>query len=123
MNGRRIRKTVSAANTKTFHFRPEHLCHAFQNKFAHLAWDTDLRLADTSTVAVPLYSDQQTIGSAGHWWQWQYRGLYQSGYRTGTDLEWLPKGKVRDSFTPLQLDVFYALWEAYQARDCCPRPP
>ena len=26
------------------------------------------------------------------------------------------------SFTPLQLDVFHALWETYKKRDCRPRP-
>ena len=122
MSGRRIRRrTVSAANIKTFHLRPERLRHAFEDEFAHLAWGADLGLADTSTVAVPLYTltDRQAIESTGSGWEWQYRGLYQSG----TESEWLPEEEVRDSFTPLQLDVFHALWEAYKGSDCRPRPP
>lgn len=34
--------------------------------------------------------------------------------------EWL-KEDIRDSSTPLQLDVFHLLWETYQNRDCRPR--
>ena len=30
---------------------------------------------------------------------------------------------MRDSFTPLQLNVFHALWEAYKGGDRRPRPP
>ena len=70
-------------------------------------------LADTSTVAVPLYTltDPQAVGSTGNGWEWQYRGLYQGG----TESEWLPEGEVRDSLNSLQLDV--------QGKDCRPRPP
>ena len=121
LSGRRTRRrTVSAANIKTFHVRPEHLRHAFEDQFAHLAWGTGLGLADTSTVAVPLYTltGRRAIEGTGAGWEWQYRGRYQSG----VEAEWLPEGEVRDSFTPLQLDVFHALWEAYKRKDCHPRP-
>ena len=55
----------------------------------------------------------------GTGWEWQYRGRY----RSGVESEWLPEGEVRDSFSPLQLDVFTALWEAYKGDGCRPRPP
>ena len=40
----------------------------------------------------------------------------------GSETEWLQEEEVRDSFTPLQLDVFHTLWEAYKGQDCRPRP-
>ena len=30
--------------------------------------------------------------------------------------------EVKDSFTPLQLDVFHAIWEVYQVADCSSKP-
>ena len=33
-----------------------------------------------------------------------------------------PEDEVKDSSTPLQLDVFYARWEVYQVADCSPKP-
>ena len=64
MSGRRIRRrTVSAAYIKAFYLRPEHLRHAFEDEFAHLAWGADLEFADISTVVVPLY----TLRPAGRW--------------------------------------------------------
>ena len=122
MSGRRTRRrTVSAAHVKTFYLRPEHLRHAFEDEFAHLAWGADLELAHTSTGAVPLYTltDRQSVGSTGNGCEWQYRGLCQGG----TESECLPEEDVRDSFTPLQLDVFHALWESYTGGDLRPRPP
>ena len=87
---------------------------------AHLAWGADLGLAGISTVAVLLYTltDRQAVGSPGGAWEWQYKGLYQNG----TESEWLQEEEVRDSFTPLQLDVFHALWETYKGQDGRPRP-
>ena len=122
MSGRRIRRrTVSAAYIKAFYLRPEHLRHAFENEFAHLAWGADLELEDTSTVAVPLYTltDLQAVGSTGNGWEWQYRGLHQGG----AESEWRLEGEVRDSFSSLQLDVFHTLWEVYKRGGCHPRPP
>ena len=69
MSVRRIRmRTVSAAHIKAFYLRPEHVRRAFEDEFAHLAWGSDLRLADTSTEAVPLYTltDRQAVGSTGN---------------------------------------------------------
>ena len=34
----------------------------------------------------------------------------------------MTEDEAKDSFTPLQLDVFHAMWETYQTVDCRPRP-
>ena len=40
--GRRIkRSTISAAHIKAFYLRLEHLRHAFEDEFTHLAWGAD----------------------------------------------------------------------------------
>ena len=36
----------------------------------------------------------------------------------GTESQWLSEEGARDSFTPLQLDDFYALWETYNGAEC-----
>ena len=36
--------------------------------------------------------------------------------------QWLSEEKARESFTPLQLDVFHALWETYYGAVCEARP-
>ena len=121
LRGRRIRgRVVAAASMKIFHERPERLRHDFEVDFAHLAWGADLGLAGISTVAVPLYTltDRQAVGSPGDAWGWQYKGRYQ----IRTESEWLKEEEIRDSFTPLQLDVFHALWETYKGQGCRPRP-
>ena len=121
MSGRRIRgRVASAANIKAFHERPEHMRHDFEDEFGHLAWGEDLGLGSTSTVAVPLYTltDRKAVGDPGGAWDWHYKGRYQSG----AESEWLEEEEIRDSFTPLQLDVFHALWETYKDPGCRPRP-
>ena len=77
-------------------------------------------MAGISTVTVPLYTvtDRQAMGSPGAAWKWQYKGRYQNG----TGSEWLQEEEVRDRFTPLQLDVFHALWDTYEGQDCRLRP-
>ena len=120
MSGCRIRgKVVSAANIKVFHERPEHMRHEFEDEFAHLAWGADLGLGITSTVAVSLYTltDRKAVGDPGGARDWYYKGRYQRG----AESECLEE-EVRDSFTPLQLDVFHALWETYKDPGCRPRP-
>ena len=42
--------------------------------------------------------------------KWEYKGRYQDG----SESSWLPEVEVLDSFTPLQLDVFHALWNLYR---------
>ena len=46
-------------------------------------------------------------------------GLADRGPSTG---HWLTEDQARDSFSPLQLDVFHAMWERYQGPDQAPRP-
>ena len=110
MSGRGIRgRVVSAANIKVFHERPEHMRHDFEDEFAHLARGVDLGLGSTSTVAVPLYTrtDRNAVGEPGGAWDWHFKGKYQNG----AESEWLYEEEIRDSFTPLQLDVSHAQWE------------
>ena len=38
-------------------------------------------------------------------------------YQDGTTTSWLTEDVVRDSFSPLQLDVFHAMWEDYHGQD------
>lgn len=57
MRGRKISEsTVSAANMKLIHARPEHLRHEFSDEYSQLAWSADLGLAEPSVVASPLYT-------------------------------------------------------------------
>ena len=123
LNGRRIRqRRVVAADVKPFHVRPEDLRLSFEDEFSHLIWSADLGLADTSVVAVPLYTLMarrvgKGRGGSGTW-AWEYRGRYQDGAQS----DWITEDEARDSFSPLQLDVFHASWELYHP-DADPRPP
>ena len=36
----------------------------------------------------------------------------------GTESQWLSEEEARDSFTPLQPDVFHVLWETYHGAEC-----
>lgn len=40
----------------------------------------------------------------------------------GTESQWLSEKEVKNSFTPLHLDVFHALWETHQGVECRRRP-
>eukprot|EP00752_Nemacystus_decipiens_P018520 g16605.t1 len=123
LNGRRIRqRRVAAGDVKPFHRRPDHLQHDFEDEYSHLVWSSDLGLQSTSVVAVPLYTltsrrvSQNANGTGA--WTWQYRGRYQDGAQS----DWVTEDEARDSFSPLQLDVFYALWELDNP-NAAPRPP
>ena len=96
------------------------LRHDFGDEYAHSTWGPDLGLADDSTVASPLYTlvDRQSVERANGTWEWEYKGRYLNG----SESEWLPESECLDSFTPLQLDVFHALWELYHTPDNRPRP-
>eukprot|EP00903_Cladosiphon_okamuranus_P009618 g9154.t1 len=50
-------------------------------------------------------------------WSWEYRGRHQDGAQS----DWITEDEARDSFSPLQLDVFHALWELYCPNEA-PRP-
>lgn len=39
-----------------------------------------------------------------------------------TESEWISETEVKESSTPLQLDMPHALWETYQGRERKPRP-
>ena len=119
LKGRRVRKwTISAANIKMFQARPEHLRHDFEDEFAHFVWGADLGLAEVSIAAKPLYTltDRKPTRVGGDTWNWEYRGRHQDG----AESHLLSKDGVKDSFTPLQLDVFHALWETLKGAGCRP---
>ena len=72
-------------------------------------------------AAVPLYTltaRQVEQGTTAGTWTWEYRGRYQDGIQS----TWITEDEARDSFSPLQLDVFHALWELHHP-DAAPRPP
>lgn len=125
LNGRRIRqRKVAATDMKPFHQRPTELRHPFEDEFAHLVWSADLGLADDSVAAVPLYTlTNRTVvpgtGNVSTAWAWEYQGRYHDGVLS----PWITEDETRDSFSPLQLDVFHALWEAYHGPDKARRPP
>ena len=76
------------------------------------------RAAAYSTLASPLYTlvDRCTIQFPDGSWEWRYRGRYLNGSLSG----FLTESECLESFTPMQLDVFHALWELYP--HSCPRP-
>jgi len=122
LNGRCIRKRmVSVADIKPFHERPVELRHAFEDEFAHLAWGPDIGLAEVSTAAAPLYTliDRKVSWIKEDTWVWEYKGRHQDGVESN----WLSEEEAQESFTPLQLDVFHALWERYHGADHRARPP
>ena len=124
LNGRHIRqRTVVASDIKPFYSRPLHLRHPFEDEFSHFVWAPDLGLAEDSTVASPLYTltnrrVARGVGGASAAWAWEYQGRYQDG----TTTSWLTEDVVRDSFSPLQLDVFHAMWEDYHGQEIAARP-
>lgn len=118
---------MSAANIKTGQGRPERLRYVFEDQFAHLVWGAYLRLVRTSNAAVPPHTltDRQarrcTPSLTG-------RHPAVHGVRGGRDTRGGAAAQPRtgcqskgQDFTPLQLDVFHALWETYKERDCRPR--
>ncbi|CAB1113987.1 unnamed protein product [Ectocarpus sp. CCAP 1310/34] len=125
LHGRQVRqRTVVASDMKQFYSRPLDLRLPFEDEFSHFVWGPDLGLVEDSVVAAPLYTlvDRRTTqgaGGASTAWAWEYRGKYQDG----TTSSWLTEDTVKDSFSPLQLDVFHALWEDYHGSDVAPRPP
>ncbi|CAB1114741.1 unnamed protein product [Ectocarpus sp. CCAP 1310/34] len=118
MNGRRVRqRRVVAADVKPFHQRPAHLQLEYEDEFSHLIWSADLGLAGTSVAAVPPYTLMARRVGPGKGgadaWAWEYRGRYQDGAQS----DWITEDEARDSFSPLQLDVFHALWELHHPSD------
>ena len=113
LQGRRERvRRAAASHIKPYHLRPQSLHHDFGDEYAHFAWGPDLRLVADSTLALPLYTlvDRCTIQFPNGSWEWRYRGRYLNGSLSG----FISESECLDSFTPMQLDVFHALWELYQ---------
>ena len=122
LNGRRVRqRKVAAPDLKPYHPRPDHLRLPFEDEFAHLVWSADLGLTEASVVAVPLYTltERRVAHGEGTTWAWEYQGRYQDGALS----PWLTEDEAGDSFSPLQLDVFHAMYEAYYGTGAAPRPP
>ena len=124
LNGRHLRqRTVVASDIKPFYSRPLDLRLPFEDEFSHFVWGPDLGLVEDSVIATPLYAltSRRVAQGAGEptAWAWEYQGKYQDG----TTSSWLTEDNVRDSFSPLQLDVFHALWEDYHGTAAAPRPP
>eukprot|EP00903_Cladosiphon_okamuranus_P005335 g5333.t1 len=121
LNGRHIRqRRVVAADIKPFHQPPAHLRHDFEDEFSHLVWSSALDLADLSVASVPLYTltaRRVKHDRGGTAWSWEYRGRHHDGAQS----DWITEDEARDSFSPLQLDVFHALWELYCPNEA-PRP-
>ena len=121
LQGRRERvQRAAASRIKPYHLRSPPPRHDFSDESAHFAWDPDLGLGATSTLASPLYTlvDRYTIQLPNGSWEWRYRGRYLNGSLSG----FITESKCLDSFSPMQLDVFHALWELYQLPRHRPRP-
>ena len=109
LNGRSIaRKRVSAVDIKPFHERPVELRHEFEDEFSHFVWGPDIGPAEVSNVAAPLYTliDRKASWIGEDTWVWEYKGRH----RDGAESSWRREEDAQESFTPLQLDVFHALW-------------
>ena len=52
-------------------------------------------------------------------WKWEYRGRYLNG----SESDWITEPEALDSFIPLQLDVFHAMWELFKGTSSGARPP
>ena len=119
LQGRRERvRQTAASHIKPYYLRLLSLRHDFGDEYAHFAWEPDLGLVADSTLASPLYTlvDRCTIQLPKRSWEWRYRGRYLNGSLSG----FITECECLDSFSPMQLDVFHALWELYQHP--CPRP-
>ena len=122
LQGRRERvRRAAASHIKPYHLRPSSLRHDFGDEYAHFAWGPDLGLVADSTLPSPLYTlmDRCTIQLPNGSWEWRYRRRYLNGSLSG----FITESEFLDSFSPIQLDIFHALWELYQPPCHLPRPP
>ena len=113
LQGRRERvRRAAASHIKPHHLRPPVLRRNFGDEYAHFAWGLDLGLGAASTLASPLYAlvDGCTIQLPNGFWEWSYHGRYLNGSLSGL----ITGSECLNSFSPMQLDVFHALWELYQ---------
>ena len=110
LQGRRERvRRATDSHIKPYHLRPPLLRHGFGDEYAHFAEGPDLGLAASSTLASPLYTlvDCCTIQLPNGSWEWRYRGRYLNGSLS----RFITESECLDSFSPMQLDVFHALWK------------
>ena len=110
-------RTVSTASLKPSYPRPSVLRHPVEVGFAQITWGADLGLKEHSTAAAPMYTllDRKRVVSSPGAARWEYRGQYLD--------DWVSETKALDSFTPLQLDTFHALWNSYDPSSERCRPP
>ena len=115
--GRKPRKrTVATSAIKPFTVRPPDLRHTIEDEFAQYDWEADYSNPPSHTARPPipllrtLVERRETTAPTGTR-RWKYKGRFQGG----TLSTWLPGGQVLQSFPPLQLDVFHALWNLYRA--------
>ena len=86
LNGRQVReRRAAASHIKPFYVRPSWLRHDFGDEYAHFAWDADLGLAASSTMAAPLYTlvDRQASAREGGAWRWEYKGRFLNETESG----------------------------------------
>ena len=124
MNGRKKReRNVSLADVKLFHTRPPSLRHSLADEFAQFAWTADFKLSpdeEQSPVLDSIADCRRVIKPSGTR-VWEYKGRTSDGRVS----DWLPENKILEIFTPLQLDVFIALWHLYNpnsSKDPTPLP-
>ena len=121
LQGRRERvRRAAASHIKPYHLRPPPLRHDFGDEYAHFAWGPDLGLGTASTLASPICTlvNRCTIQLPNGPWEWRYRGRYLNDSLSG----FITESECLNSFSPMQLDVFHALWELYQPPHHRPRP-
>ena len=96
------------ASLQPFFGRSSDLRHPTEDEFAQIAWCVDFGLRGDSVAAAPLYTlmDRRTMVSASGVARWEYRGKHLDGVSS----DWVAESEALDSFTPLQLDTFHALW-------------
>ena len=116
-----VKMLETFADEGLFPTDPKRVPACVDDEFAQFAWTSDLGLKSPSTVANPFYTlvDRRRITSSTGVESWEYRGRYQRG----TDSRWVSEVEALDSFTPLQLDVFHALWNLYQPVPDVSTPP
>ena len=100
---------MSVASLKPSYRRSSDLRHPIGDDFAQIAWGADLGLKGDYVAAAPMYTpiDRKEAVSEARTARWEYRGIYLDGDFS----DWITEAASLDSFTPLQLDTFHALWK------------
>lgn len=97
------------ANVKLFHVRSKELRHDVEDELAHLAWESDLGLAEVSMAASPLYSstlDRRVVHKNEHVWSLEYRGRFQYG----SESEWIDDGEASVIVSLPFSSMFFPFW-------------